>query len=299
MQQTPSSTNKQKIEKVISVCSKKDAEVWEICHKKILANITANHYVVIVPQAEVSFFQSITSDPYEIISESCYSASLKDLRNHLPTGQMHQYGWYLQQLIKLAAIQEMGKDQIALIWDADTVPLQPLEFVNANNELIYYQGIEHHQPYFDCIKRLTELDKIVDFSFIAQCFPIKAEWLHAFFSSIEKRYSTTWDKAILSQIDFNQGNGFSEYETLGTYLSHKYQNHISYSKRPWQRLGNSLIGHPAFLDDYIQHNKPLKYDFISFEKWDRIKPYFFKVTIPYFVKFTLPKFLKKILSNKK
>lgn len=298
MQQTPLETKRQPIEKVISVCSKKDAEVWEICHKKILSNIAANHYVVIVPEAEVPFFKSVTSYPYEVISESIHSSFLKNLRTHLPANQLHQYGWYLQQLIKLAAIHAMGKDQIALIWDADTIPVKALEFINSSNQLVYYQGTEHHQPYFDCIKRLTGLEKLVDFSFIAQCFPIKAGWLHEFFDDLEKKHDTTWDKAILNQIDFNEGNGFSEYETLGTYISHKYSTQIFYSKRPWYRLGNSLIGHPAFLDAYIKKNKSLKYDFISFEKWDRIKPYFFKVTIPYFLKITIPRFLKNCLSTK-
>jgi hypothetical protein len=294
--QQPFPTSKQQIiEKVISVCSKKDAEVWEICHKKILSNITAKHYVVIVPEVEVDFFKSITSNPYEVISESTYSSSFNSLRAFLPKNQVHQYGWYLQQLIKLAAIQEMSEEQIALIWDADTVPVQPLEFMNKNNQLIYYQGTEHHQPYFDCIKQLTGLEKIVNFSFIAQCFPIRVEWLHRFFGELEKKHATTWNKAILSQIDFNGGNGFSEYETLGTFISHYYENQICYSERPWLRLGNSLIGHAAFLDDYIHKNKPIKYDFISFEKWDRIKPYFFKVTIPYFFKITLPKFFKNYL----
>lgn len=298
MQHTPSETKRQRIDKVISVCSKKDAAVWEICHKKVLSNIVANHYVVIVPDAEVPFFKSITLHPYEVISESIYSPFLKNLKTYLPVDQLHQYGWYLQQLIKLAAINEMSKDQIALIWDADTVPVKPLEFINSSNQLIYYQGTEHHQPYFDCIKRLIGLEKIVNFSFIAQCFPIKAGWLHEFFEDLEKKHGASWDKAILSQIDFNEGNGFSEYETLGTYISHKYGNQIFYSKRAWHRLGNSLIGHPVFLDTYIAKNKSLEYDFISFEKWDRIKPYLFKVTIPYFLKITIPKFLKNCLKTK-
>jgi cytochrome c biogenesis factor len=67
-----------------------------------------------------------------------------------------------------------------------------------------------------------------------------------------------------------------------------YPNEIAYSKRPWHRLGNSLIGHPAFLDRYISKNLPMKYDYISFEKWDRMKPFFFKVTIPYFFRITMP-----------
>lgn len=294
------------IDKVISVCSRKDAEVWEVSHKKILHNIAAKQYAVIVPEHEVAFFQSITDKHFNVVSETIYSKYLKNLKRRLPQSQMHQYGWYLQQIIKLAAIKEMSGDEVALIWDADTIPTQPLNFLGKDNLLRYYQGTEHHEPYFECIKRITGLKKIVGFSFIAQCFAIKAQWFHEFCTNIEAKHGMGWDEAILNQIDFSEDNGFSEYETLGTYISHHYSDQVEYSTRPWYRLGNSLIGHPAFLDTYLSKSHPSKYDFISFEKWDRIKPYFLKVTIPYLFRIRIPRFvstlkskigIKKILDN--
>jgi hypothetical protein len=286
---THSTTAHKKIDKVVSVCSKKDAETWAIAHKKVLEHINASHYHVIVPDQDVLFFELITTKPYQVISELIYLEIFQErLLKALPKHQRHQYGWYLQQFIKLSVIEKSPPNEVILVWDADTIPIQKLEFVNEHCKLIYYSGNEHHQPYFDCINRLAEQKKIIDFSFISQCFPMRSEWMHEFCDYIENKHEVSWIQAILNSIDFNEGNGFSEYETLGTFLTHKHPDQIVITQRKWHRLGNSLIGHPAFLNRYISKNKVLKFDYMSFEKWDRIKPYFFKVTIPYFFLITAP-----------
>ncbi|MCF8196407.1 MAG: DUF6492 family protein [Polynucleobacter sp.] len=285
-----STTAQKKVDKVVSVCCKKDAETWVIAHKKVLENINASQYLLIVPDQDVHYFKLITRKPYQVISELIYLELFQDkLLKALPKQQSHQYGWYLQQFIKLAVIEKSPPNEVILVWDADTIPIQKLEFINEYCKLIYYTGNEHHQPYFDCIARLSDQKKIVDFSFISQCFPMRSEWMHEFCYYIENIHEVNWIQAILNSIDFNEGNGFSEYETLGTFLTHKHIDQIVITKRKWHRLGNSLIGHPAFLNRYISKNKVLKFDYMSFEKWDRIKLYFFKVTIPYFFTVTAPK----------
>jgi hypothetical protein len=282
-------TASKKIDKVVSVCCKKDSETWLIAHKKILEHVSASKYLLIVPDQDVHFFKLITTKPYQVISESIYLGVFQEeLLKKLPKQQRHQYGWYLQQFIKLAVIEKSPPNEVILVWDADTIPIQKLEFINEHRKLIYYIGNEHHQPYFDCISRLADQKKIVDFSFISQCFPMRAEWMHEFCNYIESKHEVSWMKAILNSIDFNEGNGFSEYETLGTFLTHKYLDQMIISKRQWHRLGNSLIGHPAFINRYISKNKALKFDYMSFEAWDRTKLYFFKVTIPYFFMITAP-----------
>lgn len=282
-------TAHKKIDKVVSVCCKKDAETWVVAHKKVLEHICASQYFLIVPDQDVHFFKLITTKPYQVISESIYLGLFQEeLLKALPKHQRHQYGWYLQQFIKLAVIEKSPPNEVILIWDADTIPIQKLEFINEQSNLIYYAGNEHHQPYFDCIARLADQKKIVNFSFISQCFPMRSEWMHEFCNYIENKHAVSWTQAMLNSIDFNEGNGFSEYETLGTFLTHQHLDQIVISKREWHRLGNSLIGHPAFLNRYISKNKVLKFDYMSFERWDRIKPYFFKVTIPYFFTITVP-----------
>lgn len=291
--------NKQKsfVDVVICVCCKKDSKTWAIASQYIIKNIQANRYRVYVPDSDVAFFKKISALPFEVIAESLYTADLAPiLRSHLPANKVDQFGWYLQQFIKLYAVSECKTEEVALIWDADTVPLKPLTFMNDENQLLYYKGEEYHQPYFRFIKRLLGLNKVVNFSFITQCFVIKGAWAQDFFRAIELRHQGDWVEGIMETIDFNEGNGFSEYETLGTFISHYHAKEVQYIDRAWQRFGNSLIGDIAFLETINSKKKLMQFDFVSFERWDRMKPYFIRVQIPYFFKIYPKKLLRKILN---
>jgi hypothetical protein len=282
------------INKLISVCCLKDIEAWEITSKFMIQHILADQYQVIVPDHEMNEFIKRSPRQFQVIGESRYTKQFKArLLKRLPENKKSQFGWYLQQFIKLLAVKDSDPGAIVLIWDADTAPIKKLEFINSEGQLIYYKSTEYHLPYFETIQKLTRLEKIVSFSFIAQCFPIKVLWLNEFCADLEKKYQLSWVDAILSQIDFDAMNSFSEYETLGTYISHHHANDVIYSDRPWWRLGNSLLNHVAFLSPKKAQELSAQYDFISFEKWEKVKPYFFKVSLPYFFKIYIPSLLKK------
>ena len=282
------------ISKLISVCCLKDIEAWEITSRFMVCNITAKEYQVIVPDREIEEFVKKSPPEFKVMGESRYTEQFKDqLLQLLPLDKKSQFGWYLQQFIKLFAIKDNAENAIVLIWDADTAPINKLEFINPEGKLVYYQGTENHEPYFETIQKLTGLKKIVSFSFIAQCFPVKVSWLNEFCLELEERFKMPWVEALLSQINFAAPNSFSEYETLGTFISHRYADQIVYSDRPWWRLGNTLLNHVAFLSSKKAAELSKQYDFISFEKWERVKPYFIKVSIPYFFKIYLPSLLNK------
>jgi len=279
---------------LISVCCLKDIEAWEVTSAFIVRNIASKQYRVIVPDKEVEEFIKKSPPQFQVIGESRYTQLFSQkLAKLLPDNKKSQFGWYLQQFIKLLAIEDNAPNDIVLIWDADTAPINQLQFISEDSKLIYYKSIENHQPYFETIKKLTGLDKKVSFSFIAQCFPIKVVWFDSFCSTLENKFQVNWVDAILNNIDFDKPNSFSEYETLGTFISHHYQDEVIYSDRPWWRLGNTLINHVAFLSNKKAEALSNQYDFISFEKWERAKPYFIKVSIPYFFKIFLPSLLKK------
>jgi hypothetical protein len=284
---------KRKIDQIICVCCARDAIVWKIASMYITKNIDSVHYKVIVPDNEVELFKKISSKPFEILGESVYTKRFaSEIKKRLSNKISGQFGWYLQQFIKLSAVAGCKAHEIVLIWDADTVPLKKLVFIDEQGRLNYYRGTEHHQPYFETIERLLHLSKKVNFSFIAQCFAIKAEWIQELFDDIEKKHDQSWELSLLDAINFEEGNSFSEYETLGTFVSEHHASEINYIQSEWLRLGNSTIGHPAFLSPHIISKKLNQYDFVSFEKWDKAKPYFWKVSLPFFLKVYLPAFFK-------
>lgn len=281
------------VDVIICVCCRKDYKTWETASQFIVKNIYAKNYRVYVPDSEVDFFKEISNPSFEVIAESIYTAYIAPiLKNRLAENKIDQFGWYLQQFIKLYAVSECSADEVALIWDADTVPLKPLIFIDDENRILYYKGKEHHQPYFEFIEKFLGLTKVVNFSFITQCFAIKGAWAKEFFRFIELRHKVGWVQALVEGIDFSEGNGFSEYETLGTFISHFHAEEAQYINCEWQRFGNSLIGDIAFLETKSSKRKLMQYDFVSFEKWDRMKPYFIKVHIPYFFKIYLRKLFR-------
>jgi Family of unknown function (DUF6492) len=278
-------TKPTKLNKLICVCCKRDATTWRIASKYIIQNIEADNYQVYVPDDEVDFFRSISNKAFNVIGESVYAKSFSEaIRNRLPLTIKNQYGWYLQQFIKLSAAKDSIGNETILIWDADTVPIRKLNFITDDGKLIYYKGEEYHKPYFAFIKRLLGLDKQVDFSFIAQSFVLRASWLQDLCAQVEIKSGLTWVDAFLDAIDFSEGNGFSEYELLGTYFAHTHQELMCFVDRKWLRLGNSTIGHVNFLNQKWIDGSLRHYDFLSFESWDKMKPYFWRVRLPYFFK---------------
>ena len=269
-------------------------QTWKIASSYIVRNITAEQYKVYVPDDEAELFKEISAAPFQVIGESIYTKQFAaEIKTRLSGILAGQFGWYLQQFIKIASVKDCKPDETVLIWDADTIPLRLLEFVSEQGRLIYYKGSEYHHPYFETIVRLLQLSKKVRFSFIAQCFVMKALWVQEFCEEIELRHHKDWISALLDAINFHEGNSFSEYETLGTYISHRHGEEVQYIDRRWLRLGNSMIGHPAFLSPKLISAELSDYDYASFEKWDKAKPYFLRVSIPYFIKVYLPSLFRK------
>lgn len=257
------------ISEVICVCSRKDASTWQKSSAYIVKNIASKRYRVIVPDDEAPLFEEISASPFKVIKESKYTDQIRDLLiQRIPPNNSARIGWYLQQFIKISAARSAQPGEIVLIWDADTIPLKPINFTTPEGKLIYYKGSEHHKPYFKTINKLLGLKKSANFSFIAQCFVIKVEWVHEFCNEIENRFKSTWFEAIINCTDLNEGSGFSEYETLGTYILDKHADQILMSNNKWSRLGNSLIGSIGGLTEEIAIRMSTDFDFISFELWD-------------------------------
>jgi hypothetical protein len=256
---------------VFSVCTIRDIDVWSWASRGIVEYIKASNYVVLVPDPEVEEFVRRSPDVFQVLPESRYLAPiepfLKPFIVHAGSGVRR--GWYLQQFLKLSYLESIANQELIVIWDADTVPLQPLRFTGSMGEVVYFAGKESHAPYFDAITRLLGMQKIVDFSFIAQCFALRGSWAREFFYYIETHQVSGWVDATLKSIDWQEPSGFSEYETLGTFISHRYPNDWRRVTIPWQRYGRGLVGNPSNLHTPFARRQLQEFAFASFENWDR------------------------------
>jgi hypothetical protein len=171
------------MDSIISACAIKDLEVWKQSSKRIIEFIPAKNYIVIVPEAELDIFKKSSPANYSVINENDVLGALNlvQIRNTLPNEFKFRAGWYLQQILKIAVANNLlEKNGYSLIWDADTVPLKHLNFLSGENKLQFFMGNEFHEPYFSTIKKLLDLDKLVDQSFIAQSLPFRHEWIRSF-----------------------------------------------------------------------------------------------------------------------
>jgi len=258
------------INELISVCSAKDLDVWTVAAKKIVQFISAAHYTVIVPDSQVEIFASVTSTPFQVKPESNFVGDAKTrIAQTLSEDNQDRVGWYLQQFVKISAILAHDDQDIVLIWDADTVPLKSLEFIDQNGRLIYYKGSEFRKSYFDFIERALGLERNQDFSFIAQSLVAKVVWVRELFQYLENKTQKSWPEAVLAFLDPREPAGFAEFETLGTWFWQNHRSEMVISDRPWQRNGLSLVGNPLKLSQSTWLGLSKSYDFISFELWDK------------------------------
>ncbi|WP_348223662.1 hypothetical protein [Luteolibacter sp.] len=222
-------------------------------------------------------FEAATAPGWEITGESRFSSNcqLDMIRGKVSGANTNRVHWLFQQFIKINAIAESDLDdgELVVIWDADTVPLRKIDFSDGPTGCIrYYHGKEHHQPYFDTIEALCDLERLTNLSFIAQCLPVRAGWVRELLQDIEERLSQSYVEAVLSRLPGKSGSEFSEYETIGAWvLAHHRDEMVFRKKNRWLRSGSSFFGSRTFgpMAMILFRLLAIRYDFVAIENWRR------------------------------
>lgn len=213
-------------------------------------------------------FKKKSPSEFKVLSEEMFVGNLSKNIFRRAGGAVNPPGWYLQQIVKLAFLySERNSEGVSVIWDADTIPLKKISFIQGQ-KIKFYMGSEHHEPYFSSINKLLGLEKKIASSFIAQCMACPNEWTLDFFNYLESTKKKYWIEELLDTINFQTFSSFSEYETLGTFFYSKFSDKMFFEDhKSWQRRGNGLIGCAENLKFFSWILK-LKYDYVAFEKWD-------------------------------
>lgn len=196
--------------------------------------------------------------------------TLTRVKKSLSTGYS---GWYFQQFLKMAFAMSKFARETYLIWDADTIPLSPLSFFEGSKMLLTAKT-ENHAPYFDCMQKLIGLGKNFDFSFIAEHMVIKSSIMRELIQEIEgnKSMEGDWIEKILKSITHKQG--FSEFETYGTYALVNHKKLFSVRVLNTFRNGTKIYGHNVSFGTLSKLEGT--YDTISFEKNQNHEPIVFE-----------------------
>lgn len=174
-------------------------------------------------------------------------------------------GWYLQQFLKMGYCNSVHCRGDYLVWDADTLPINPVKLFNNNNDPLIYLNEAFRVEYFNTVHRLLGLKKILDKSFIFEFMFIRRVFMQDLIIDISKLTNTDreWFNVILDNTEPREFNSFSEYETYGTYVFHNNPNHYKISHLNKNRHAARDLTRLAS-SKRIQ-DMTTKYDVLSFE----------------------------------
>lgn len=257
---------------VITICSSQHEAVWRLTSHLLPVFVESDSYSVYVPEEEIKLFEEITHPSIDIRSQKLLDRGYSEILTGAlqSAGNVGRLGWYLQQFFKIQAMLDSPGDR-QIIWDADCVPLADQALFSADGNPRYMKAHEHHPPYFEMIDRLMGFARVQDFSFVIPGFPMPRTWLTEFVQFIEqKNHGKSWGEAIVSTTNFELKSGFSETETLGTWVANVKEGEWTSFDVAWERRGQSRFGRAETFtpEAAIELGQREKLDIVSFENWD-------------------------------
>lgn len=187
-------------------------------------------------------------------------------------GHMTRSNWYFQQFLKMA-YADRCEDEYYIVWDADTVPVRPIELFGEGKPLFSVCD-DYRKDYFETLEKLFhgEVKKQSPKSFIVEHMVIKTGYMRELIGEVEADSALNgkyFYEKIISVIDRNsiKTTGFSEFETYANYCLTRHPG--AYGIRPLKafRFGLVLMGYKLD-EDKIQWLSGCR-DTISFEHFCR------------------------------
>lgn len=247
----------------------KDLLTLQLCIAGIRKNGANVRRIIVVSKNKLT-------DQAEWFNEKMYPFSLSDVALALAKGDRQKQelllqkggraGWYYQQLLKLYAflvIPDISSN--ILVLDSDTVFLNPVTFLNDENEGMYNPGIEYHPPYFQHGALLIPgfYKCFPDYSGISHHMIFQKAVLDSLFSTVERIHSDPfWQvfcRCVSEESLFH--SGASEYEIYFNYIFSR-THQISIRKLEWKNINR--------LSD-IEPLKKKGFHYVSIHSYDRIE----------------------------
>lgn len=205
---------------VIIPIIKKDLKILPYCLKGIKTCVTnkINNIIIVSPQDEDILNFCHLHHLMHKDETSVLGFSPKDI--HYYVNGINRSGWIFQQLLKLSG--NIGNTSHYLVIDADHVLLAPHTFLTSNQQVIFYQSKEYHQPYYEMMNKLLDETNLSSLSFVDHKMLFSINELKILKERIHAYTGKNWIESILSNLDAHEISCFSEYETYGcTFPSEK------------------------------------------------------------------------------
>lgn len=179
-------------------------------------------------------------------------------------------GWYYQQFLKME-YSRICEREYYMSWDGDTVPCKEVKMFNDEGKPYLDLKHEYNELYFTTMGKLIPgLKKFIDPSFISEHMLFKCDIMKKLIDKIESNESiqgSRFYEKIINCIPLEdiQGNGFSEFETYGSFVC--LTSPMTYKLREWHsfRLAGEFFDPDTISDDDYEWLSR-DFDAISFEK---------------------------------
>lgn len=243
--------------------------------KYVAMNIKPQKIFVIIDKRLESYLpKGIRNyDLVEILDENnlIENVSYESIRNLMVKHGLpaKRTGWFLQQFIKLGfSFSAYCNTEYYLSWDADTLPLRPIDFFTQNGKPMFTKKKEHNQAYFDTLEKLLSFKKYADYSFIAEHMMFSKNVVAAMLNDIEHSSvnGVTWYEKIINATDSTNVNSFSEFETYGNFCLNHYPNMYATQVLNTFRKAGYIAG--RFISDRKLNYMSFDLDTASFELGD-------------------------------
>ena len=254
-----------------------------------LNKIVSDDAIRLEKKEEVEFVNENDLLSFEAVKES-YLRRLEEIELILGKPEKtSRVGWYYQQFLKMEYSHHCNEEYY-LCWDADTIPLHPINMFNENGVPFLDIKPEYNPSYFETLKNLFGFEKVIEQSFISEHMLIKKSIMNELLDEIIKldlNGIRFYDK-IFSAIN-KPYNGFSEFETYGTYVAYRHTS--DYRLRQWKSMRNTgfMINRIDLTEDDIDW-LATGFDAASFERYHETYPVLTKL-------FRNPEYRKKIRSD--
>lgn len=272
---------------IVCACRAKDLPVLKLASENLRKFVPFKTLRVFTGRSNFRAFSDALGADVGLIDEDAalQGMTIEQLRRFPERGFPQGAGWYFQQFLKLSFAFLETDDDHYLIWDADTIPLRPLQFFDEHGRMLFTKSTEHHLPYFETYKNLFGHDAHYEFSFISQHAIVRKSLVREMLRAIEKNVpgDEGWPWKIMRRLGGDLPNRFSEYETWGHYVKNIHPQAAAYRELPWSRDGSRLVSaHPSASDLKLLGES---YAFIAFESAHKglrrfLKPFLNRFAIP-------------------
>ena len=278
---------------IVTACRRKDLATLQKARPLLQQFIPHRRLIVFTARPNHPLFRLKLGSSVVILDEDeiVPQMTLESLRRKVklpgfPAGA----GWYFQQFLKLAYPRLEPQAKRYLIWDADTLPLRPMQPFTETGEAclvpatddcaeppdgisadektrqLLRRATRPHAPYFDNYEHLLGESAERNQSFISQHMPIQVECLNHLLSAIEDRWpgKDGWAWKIIQNLRGKDANLFSEYEFYAQYALRHFPALHKIRELRWRRGGVLLAGQKA--QSQLKHWSR-EFDFVALEAW--------------------------------